>query len=108
MTIVQNTPERLVVQAGSPFGRTTLTLDKTAGRARIERSVALWRRKPMELALAEIDHVDVVTMHDGASGADVHQPVLHTRGGQTIAVPVADEEASATAAQLRGFLGLAS
>ncbi len=108
MTIVLNTPERLVVQAGSAFGRTTLTLDKTAGCARIERRFALWQRRPVELALAEIDHVDVVTMHDGASGADVHQPVLHTRDGQTIAVPVPDEEASRTAAQLRGFLGLPS
>lgn len=107
MTILQNTPERLVVQAGSPFGRTTLTFDKTAGCARIERSFVLWRGKPVELALAEIDQIDVITMHDGASGADIHQPVLHTRNGRTIAIPVADEEAGSTAAQLRGFLGLA-
>jgi len=108
MTILQNTPERLVVQAGSAFGRTTFTFDKTAGRARIERSFALWQRRPLELALAEIDQVDVVTTHDGASGAELHQPVLHTRGGQAIPVPVADEEASRTAAELRGFLGLSS
>jgi hypothetical protein len=106
MTIVQSTPERLVVQAGSLFGKTTMTFDKSAGSARIERSIALWKRKPTDLALAEIDHVDVVTMHDGASGADVHQTVLHTRSGQTIPVPVADEEAGLAAAQLRRFLGL--
>ena len=107
MTIVQNTPERLVLQAGSPFGKTTMILDKTAGSARIERSFAMWHRKPVELALADIDHVDIVTMHDGASGADVHRPLLHTRNGETIAVPANDEEASLVAAHVRGFLGLA-
>jgi len=107
MTILQHTPERLVVQAGSLINQCTLTLDRTTGSARLDRTMLLWPRKPVELSLAEIDRVDVITMHDGASGADVHEPVLHTRSGTTIPVPVADEEASVTAAELRGFLGLA-
>ena len=108
MTILQQTPERLVVQAGSLINRCTLTLDRTTGGARLDRTLLLWPRKPMEFALADIDQVDVITTHDPASGADMHQPVLHTRSGTAIAVPVADEEAGSTATQLRGFLGLAS
>jgi len=108
MTIVQNTPERLVVQAGSPINKCTLTLDRTTGSARLDRTLLLWPRKPVEFALADIDHVDVITSHDPASGADTHLPVLHTRSGAAIAVPVAEEEAAGTATQLRGFLRLAS
>jgi hypothetical protein len=107
MTILQNTPERLVVQAGSRVNQCTLTLDRTTGSARLDRTLLMWPRKPVEVAIAEIDHVDVVTIHDAASGADTHQPVLHTRSGEAIALPVPDEEAGTTAAQLRGFLGLA-
>jgi hypothetical protein len=108
MTILQNTPERLVVQAGSLINQCTLTLDRTTGSARLDRKLLLWPRKPVEFALADIDHVDVMTTHDPASGADTHLPVLHTRSGAAIAVPVAEEEAGRTATQLRGFLGLAS
>ena len=67
MTIVQNTPERLVVQAGSPINKCTLTLDRTTGHARLDRTLLLWPRKPVEFALADIDHVDVITSHDPAS-----------------------------------------
>ena len=108
MTILQNTPERLVVQAGSLINQCTLTLDRASGNARLDRKLLMWPRKPVEFALADIDQVDVVTSHDPASGADTHLPVLHTRSGAAIAVPVAENEASSTAMQLRGFLGLAS
>ncbi|MBX9844939.1 MAG: hypothetical protein K2Z80_24320 [Xanthobacteraceae bacterium] len=108
MTILQNTPERLVVQAGSLINQCTLTLDRASGNARLDRKLLLWPRKPVEFALADIDHVDVITSHDPASGADTHLPVLHRRTGAAITVPVAEAEARSTATQLRGFLGLAS
>jgi hypothetical protein len=108
MTILESTPQRLVVKAGSLLNQMTLTLDKQAGAARLDRTTLMWHRKPVDLPLADIDHVDVLTIHDGASGADVHQPVLHTRTGDTIPLPVADEEAEITADRLRGFLGLAA
>jgi hypothetical protein len=108
MTILQNTPERLVVQAGSLINQCTLTLDRASGNARLDRKLLMWPRKPVEFALADIDHVDLITRHDAASGADTHLPVLHRRSGEAIAVPVREAEASSTATQLRGFLGLAS
>jgi hypothetical protein len=66
----------------------------------------MWRRKPVELSLSEIDGVGIVTTADPASGAELHEPVLRTRGGERIALPVPDEEADRTAAELRTFLGL--
>jgi hypothetical protein len=107
MTILESTPQRLVVKAGWLLNQTTLTLDKQAGEARLDRSVLMWHLRPVGLRLAEIDHVDVATIHDAASGADLHQPVLHTRAGGLIPLPVAEEEADITAERLRGFLGLA-
>jgi hypothetical protein len=108
MTILESTPQRLVVKAGSLLNQMTLTLDKQAGEARLDRTVLMWHRKPVDLRLADIDHVDVLSIHDAASGAEVHQPVLHTRAGDTFALPVRDAEADITAQRLRGFLGLAA
>ena len=108
MTILQNTPERLVVQAGSLINQCTLTLDRASGNARLDRKLLMWPRKPVEFALADVDHVDLITSRDPVSGADTHLPVLHRRSGEAIAVPVREAEASSTATQLRGFLGLAS
>jgi hypothetical protein len=106
MTILESNNHRLIVQADSLFKHTLLTLDKDAGRARLERSILMWRRKPVELSLSEIDDVGIVTIADAASGAETHEPVLHTRGGERIALPVPDEEADRTAEELRTFLGL--
>jgi hypothetical protein len=106
MTILESTPQRMVVQAGSLLNQLTLTLDKETGRARLDRSMLMWHRKPVDIPLAEIDHVDVVSIHDAVSGADVHEPVLHTRTGDTIPLPVPDDEADHMVAQLRGFLGI--
>jgi len=106
MTILESNDHRLVVQAGSLFNVTTLTLDKDEGRACLDRRVLMWRRRPVELGLSEIDDVGIVAIKDTASGAVLHEPVLHTRRGETIPLPVADEEADLTAHELRAFLGL--
>jgi len=106
MAIVENTPTRLAISAGSGLGQTKLTLDKSEGRALLERKMLAIKRKPVEIALSEIEAVDVVGKKDAASGAVVHQPVLRTRGGEAIPIAVEDEQAENTARCLRGFLGL--
>ena len=106
MTIVQDTAQRLVVQAGSRFNQTTLTLDKREGRARLERNLLMWRRRPVEVPLSDIAEVEVRAEVDPASGAETHVPVVRTHDGQVLALPVPDDEAEATVRRVCGFLGL--
>jgi len=106
MTIVQDTAQRLVVQAGSRLNQTTLTLDKQEGRARLERNLLMWRRKPLDLPLSDIADVEVRAEVDPASGAEVHVPIVRTRDGLVLALPVADAEAESTVRRVCGFLGL--
>lgn len=106
MAILESTEERLVVEAGSVFNRTTLTLDKTEGRALIERRVITWEREPVELELDEIAEVDVAAVPDPESGTEIQQPELRTRTGLVFTLLVADDEVDVTAHELRDFLGL--
>ena len=107
MTIIQSTPQRLIVQCGSRLNQTTLTLDKNDHRASVERILLFWRRRPLELPLADIEDVAVTSMMDAASGAETYQPVVRTHTGQTIAFPVTEKaDADDTARRVRGFLGL--
>ena len=48
MPVTERTPTRLVVAAGS----TTLTLDKDAGKAVLQRKMLFWKQKPLELPRA--------------------------------------------------------
>lgn len=106
MTIVQETPERLVVQAGSRLNQTTLTLDRQQGRAWLERNLLMWRRKPVEVALADIADVEIRAEIDPASGAEMHVPIMRTRDGMVLTLPVAEAEADDTVRRVCGFLGL--
>ena len=107
MTIVQSTPQRLVVRGGSRLNQTTLTLDKDDHRASVERIILFWRRRPLELPLADIKDVAVTSVMDAASGAETYQPVVRTHTGRTIAFPVTEKaEANDTARRVRNFLGL--
>lgn len=106
MAIVQDTAQRLVVQAGSRLNQTTLTLDKQEGRARLERNLLLWRRRPVEVPLSDIAEVEMRAQVDPASGAETHVPVVRTHDGRVLALPVADAEAETTIRRVCGFLGL--
>ena len=107
MTILQSTPQRLIVQCGSRLNQTTLTLDKNDRRACVERVTFFWRRRPLELPLTAIEDVAVRSTMDPASGAETHQPVVRTHTGQIIALPIAEKaEAEDTARHVRSFLGL--
>ena len=103
MAVIESTPRRLVLQAGS----TTLTLDKDAGSARMQRKLLMWKLKPVEKPLSEIADVTVDAGVDRASGVEVCNTMLVSRTGEGWALPAADKkDATATAQQLREFLGL--
>ncbi len=103
MAKIENTARKLVLQEGS----TTLTLDKDAGKAALQRKVLLWTKKPVEFPLADIDDIAVKSNKDGASGATVYHSVLHRRTGETVVLTSGEaSEAEETVKELRGFVGL--
>lgn len=103
MPITETTAQRLVVKSGS----TTLTLDKDAGKAVMQRKFLIWGLKPLELPLAEVAEITVDSGVDRASGIDVCNTMLVSRAGVGWAVPAADKkDAEKTAAALQEFLGL--
>ncbi len=107
MSIVERSANRLVVEAGGSLSGFSLALDKNEDKARIERSTLMWKRRPVELPLADIKDFDVATLKDPVSGAEVRKLVLRTRGDDSIEVPVDSRAIDETAATLRDFLGLA-
>jgi hypothetical protein len=105
MPIIERTPQRLVLKSGS----STLTLDKDANTATLQRKLLLWGLKPTETPLSEVTDVTLDTAVDRASGVEVCHTMLLMRGGQGWAFPAADKaDAQANAAALRDFLGLRS
>lgn len=103
MPIAEHTPRRLVLKSGS----TTLTLDKDAGKATMQRKMLLWSLKPVEAPLSEIAEVTVDSAVDRASGVEICHSMLITRAGGGWAFPAADKkDAQTNAAAMRSFLGL--
>jgi hypothetical protein len=103
MGVIEATSQRLVLRSGS----TTLTLDKQAGKATMQRKFLLWGLKPAELPLSEVADVTVDAAVDRASGVDVCNTMLVSRAGAAWALPAADKkDADKTAAAMREFLGL--
>ncbi len=103
MPIAENTAQRLVLTSGS----TTLTLDKTIGKATLQRRILMWRPKPAEAALSDIIDISVDKIVDRASGVEMSQTMVTFRDGQGWAFPAADKaEAQANATAMREFLGL--
>jgi hypothetical protein len=103
--IIENAPERMVLRSGS----TTLTLDKAAGIATLQRKMLFITRKPVECPLSEIADARVDAAVDRASGVEVCHTMLVTRVGEGWALAANDKkDAQATASAIRSFLGLAS
>ena len=101
--VIENAPQRMRLQAGS----TTLTLDKDAGNAILQRKLLFWALKPLEVQLTEVAEVTVDAGVDRASGVDVCNTMVVTRAGAAWALPAADkQDAETTAAAMRQFLGL--
>jgi len=108
MAIVERSNNRLVVEAGGSLSAFSLSLDKQAGLARIERSTLMWKRKPLEMPLAAIRGFDVARFKDAASGAELRKLVLRTQTDEAIELPVEEKAVDETAATLRDFLGIAA
>jgi hypothetical protein len=105
MAIIESTPRRLVVTSGS----TTLTLDKDAGKATLQRKLLFWNLKPTELPLAEFSSVTLDKVVDRASGVEIFHAMLVTRAGAAWVLPAGDKaEAERNIAALREFLALQS
>jgi hypothetical protein len=105
MPVTERTPQRLVLKSGS----TTLSLDKGAGKAILQRKMLFWNLKPAEALLSDIADVTVDAALDRASGVEVCSTMLVMRTGAAWAFPSADKkDAQASADALRGFLGFAS
>ena len=103
MAIIENSPMRLVLKSGS----TTLTFDKAAGKAVMQRKLLLWGLKPLETPLSDVTDVTIDAGVDRASGVEVCNTMLITRDGTGWALPAADKkEAQANAAAMRQFLGM--
>ena len=103
VNVIETTPQRLVLKSAS----TTLTLDKDAGTACLQRKMLLWALKPVERPLAEIVNVSIATSIDRASGVEICHTMLGMRGGDAWALPTANkQDAEATAASIREFLSL--
>jgi hypothetical protein len=103
MAIVESTPRRLVLKSGAA----TLTLDKDADKASLQRKLLLWKLKPVERPLTEIVEVAVDAGVDRASGVEVCSIMLVSRAGAAWAFSATDKkEAADTAQRVREFLGL--
>ena len=103
MAIIEETPRKLILKAGS----TTLTLDRDSDKAILQKKMLLWNKKPVEFALADIDDVAVKSDVDGLSGAAIHHGVLHKRTGEIFVLTTEEaKEAAETVKKLRGFIGL--
>jgi hypothetical protein len=104
MPIIEQTPQRLVLKSGS----TTLTLDKDAAKATLQRKVLFVALKPVEQPLADITEVTLDAAVDRASGVEVCHTMLVNRAGEGWALAAADKaDATRTIAAVRAFLGLA-
>lgn len=103
MPIQEKTAKRLIYKNGS----TTLTLDKDAGTALMQRKMMMFNLKPMQAALADVVNFEVDAGVDRASGIEVSNTMLIIKDGAAWAIPANDtKEAKANAATFKEFLGL--
>jgi len=103
MARIENESNRVILQEGG----TTLTLDKAAGQAVLQRKVLLWNKKPVVFPLTEIDDIAVKSEKDAMSGATLYHSVMHRRSGEiTVLTTEAAKDAEATVKTLRSFVGL--
>jgi hypothetical protein len=103
MPVTENAPRQLVLKSGS----TTLTLDKDAGKAILQRKFLMWNLKPAETPLSEVARVTIGAAVDRASGVEVFHTMLVMRTGKGWGFPAANaQDAQRKADAIRVFLGL--
>ncbi len=103
MTDIMQRDQALELRSGG----TTLTLDKSAGKAVMQRKILFVKMKPSEIGLSEIADVTLDVGVDRASGVEVCNAMLVTREGAAWALPASDKpDAEKSASAMRKFLGL--
>lgn len=103
MSVVENTASRLVLKSGSA----TLTLDKTSKKVVFQRAGLLWKPKPKEAELSDINDVTLDAGLDRASGVEICNSMLVFKDGVGWAFGANDKaEAQSNIALLKKFLGL--
>ncbi len=104
MANIETGTNRVVLKNGAM----TLTLDKAAGKAVLQRKkLMFWNAPPVEFPLDDIDDIAVKSEQDGMSGATIYHSVLHRRSGETTVLTTEEpRDAEATVETLRRFVGL--
>lgn len=101
MTEITRSGDALELRSGG----TTLTLDRSDGKAVMQRKFLFVKMKPAEMALSDIADVTLDIGVDRASGVEVCNTMLIRRDGAAWALPAADKaDAEKSAAAMRDFL----
>jgi hypothetical protein len=105
MSVTGSASRQLVLTSGSK----TLTLDKDANKATLQRKFLFWELKPAEVPLSNIVNVTIDSAVDRASGVEVCHTMLIMRTGEGWAFPADNsQDAQNRATTIRDFLGLAA
>ena len=100
MKILEDSPNRLRMTIGFPrFNGSVIDLDRTTGRARIERTNLFFKAKPIEVALGEIETVKLRKAGKGTSF-----PVVVLTSGKSYSLASATNEANEAVPKLQAFL----
>ena len=103
MSVTQNTQDRLVLQSAGA----TLSFDRKAEKAALQRKGFLWKPKPLEEPLSNIANIEVDAGVDRASGVEVCNTMIIFKSGAAWAFSANDKtEAQETAKLVRKFVGL--
>jgi hypothetical protein len=106
LQVLENSPTRLVIKLTQRLNVSTATFDKSSGRARFERAAFFWNRKPVEVALDDIESITAAPV--GARGVDTSVPLVKLKAGGTLSLPDAGSQAETIEAvrQMRTFVGM--
>lgn len=105
MPVIESTPRRMVLASG----KTSLTLDKDADTATLQRKLLFWKLKPLETPLSGINAITTEKLVDRASGIEMFNIMLVTAGGTGWAMPAENAaHADSDASSIRTFLGLSA
>ena len=102
MPVTEETPRQLVLKSGS----TTLTLDKDAGKATLQRKLLIWRLKPIEAPPSDISDVTSIPPSTALRASRLcHTMLVRSSNGEAWALPAADKkDAGINASAIRDFL----
>jgi len=91
----------------SKSGSTTLTLDKEANTAVMQRKLLFWSLKPLEVQLTDVAEITLDVGVDRASGVEICNTCCDARRLRVGAVGRRQKDAETTAARCGSFWGWA-